>query len=203
MLSIQHISNLQNVSCNAIKKNRPVTKLLRLTNYQLLGLLLGVPFVAILLVSILTFLSPVLLFIGVPIILILWFGLYFGWHWTVGINLHKRLSESTMLNIHVFKFLFVFMIIYMGLSVIVPLLGNVSTIFYRVFSILNFIGSLSFLYCVGFIARILNSVEQNKLAGFKDWIGDMFLILLFPAGIYFLQPRINEIFTKEPEKHNS
>jgi len=176
-----------------------MTKLLRLTNYQFLGLLIGVPSLVILL---LIFLSA-LWFIIVQLILVLWFSLYFGWHWTLGINLHKKLNEENMLNINFFLILFVFMIIYIGLSVIVPFLGNISVTFFRVYSFLNLIGSLSFLYCVGFLAKALNSVEQNKTVSFKDWIGDMILILIFPVGIFVLQPRINEIFASDPKMHNS
>ena len=180
-----------------------MSKLLRLTNFQLLGLLIGVPFVAVIPLTFLTFLSPIWMIILVPAILILWFGLYFTWHWTVGINLHKKLTQTNMLNVNIFKSLFVFMMFYLGLSIIVPFLGDVSPTFFGVYSILNFFGSLSLLYCIGFIAKILNSVELNRSAGFKDWIGDMILIMFFPLGIYFLQPRINEIFIKESEKHNS
>lgn len=176
-----------------------MTKLLRLTNYQLLGLLIGVPS----LISLLLIFLSGLWFVIVPVILIFWFGLYFGWHWTLGINLHKKLNEENMLNINAFKFLFIFMIIYVGLSIVVPFLGNVNTLYYKIFSLLNFIGSLSFLYCVGFIAKTLNSVEQNKIARFKDWIGDMILIILFPVGIFVLQPRINQMFASDLKMHNS
>ena len=49
------------------------------------------------------------------------------------------------------------------------------------------------LYCMSFPARILKSIEKGKRADFGEYIGDFFLVVFLPIGIWFLQPRINKV----------
>ncbi len=177
-----------------------MNKLLSASNYKLLKLFLGVPFLAILFASLLTFLADVaLVLFFVPLILVFWFTLYFGWHWSVGVSLYKKLRHPKPLNLIIFKFLLIFMLVYFVISTIDPFLKDVDETTYKILSFFNLVGSISFLYCIGFIAKTINQVEMKEQVEFKDWIGDMVLIILFPIGIYFLQPRINEIFKTENE----
>ena len=55
-----------------------------------------------------------------------------------------------------------------------------------------------FAYCyyLAFPAKILNSIEKQRTANLGEYIGDFFLVLFLPIGIWFLQPRINKVFAK-------
>jgi hypothetical protein len=46
---------------------------------------------------------------------------------------------------------------------------------------------------LAFPVRVLKSIELEREAKFGDYLGDFFLILFFPIGIWFLQPRIRKI----------
>ena len=46
---------------------------------------------------------------------------------------------------------------------------------------------------LSFPAKVLNSIERNREVSLSDYIGDFFLIVFLPIGIWFLQPRINRI----------
>jgi len=41
--------------------------------------------------------------------------------------------------------------------------------------------------------KTLNSAEMQKEAHFSDYIGDFFLLWVFPIGVWFIQPRINSL----------
>lgn len=60
----------------------------------------------------------------------------------------------------------------------------------------------AFLHFLAFPAKTLKSIELNKKAGFGDYIGDFFLIVFLPIGIWFLQPRINRIVEMQKEISN-
>lgn len=47
-----------------------------------------------------------------------------------------------------------------------------------------------------FPARTLKSIEKNKKVDIGECIGDFFLIVFLPIGIWFLQPRINKVATQ-------
>ncbi len=51
----------------------------------------------------------------------------------------------------------------------------------------------AFLYFMSFPAKALKSIELNKEAIISEYIGDFFLILFLPVGIWFIQPRIRQI----------
>ena len=52
------------------------------------------------------------------------------------------------------------------------------------------------IHSFAFPARTLKTIELGRKAGFGEYVGDFFLILFLPLGIWFLQPRVNKIIIK-------
>jgi hypothetical protein len=48
-------------------------------------------------------------------------------------------------------------------------------------------------YSIGYMARLLKTVEEEEPVGFTGFIGDFFLILFIPIGIWNIQARLNDI----------
>lgn len=48
-------------------------------------------------------------------------------------------------------------------------------------------------YCFAYPAKALKSIESGKDVSLGDYIGDFFLLLFFPIGVWFIQPRLNRI----------
>lgn len=53
------------------------------------------------------------------------------------------------------------------------------------------------LYCQAFPAKLLNCIETGKEVSIGHYLGDFFLVLFLPIGIWFLQPRINKVVEAE------
>jgi len=51
----------------------------------------------------------------------------------------------------------------------------------------------AYFYTHSFPAKTLRSIETGQKASLGDYLGDFFLFLFLPIGIWFLQPRINKI----------
>lgn len=143
-----------------------------------------------------------------PIIAILFMGLCFAWIYSTGANLHKKLSAITPMNITWFKIAFFIPIVHMLF---------VSVFMYRMFPYIYsgvkpdapFITTLIFaldllsvfciFYCLYFNAKVLKAVEWQRPVGFKDFVGEFFLLCFFSIGVWIVQPRINKLFVDNPE----
>lgn len=55
------------------------------------------------------------------------------------------------------------------------------------------------LYGVFFTAKTYRTVQLQRETVIKEYIGDFFLILFFPIGIWILQPKINKIMAQEEQ----
>ena len=109
------------------------------------------------------------------------------WLYILGVNLHSKLPEPSSMNIMLFK-LNLFFTFLCFLSFQYLYMEHES--FYFIY--LNF----SFIYMMYFLSKSLVSVEKGKLIGFYDYIGVFFYIWVWPLGIWWLQPRIRNIFSE-------
>ncbi|PCJ67741.1 MAG: hypothetical protein COA58_00985 [Bacteroidetes bacterium] len=154
-----------------------------------------------------------------PLIILTTAIFQFGWQWSVGTSLHSKLPENTKMNIKVFKaFLIVPFIYTIVISVGMGFLfKNMSELmqmgaqmdgqsppdelpkflmFILIFILLHLFSMVCIFYNIYFIARSLKSVEIQETAKGDQYIGEFFLTWFLLIGIWFLQPRINTIFSE-------
>ncbi len=107
------------------------------------------------------------------------------WFYILGVNLHSKLPEPSSMNIIFFKLnLFLTFLCFLAF----PYLYKKHESFYFIY--VNF----SFFYMFYFLSKSLVSVEKGQLTGFYDYVGVFFYIWVWPYGIWWLQPRIRNIF---------
>ncbi len=180
-----------------------MTKLLTLKHWQLFGLLVGVPIVfeSITIGSIISGNSGAVIYI-MPVIMILFMVLYFGWFYSLGANLYKILPESVTMSLMRFKiFLFIPVVYIIFFSVFIFGMFSRSlsglqpdpSMFTWIFPI-HLFSMFCIFYCLYFIAKALKAVELQRPVTFGDYAGEFFLIWFFPIGIWIIQPRINKLF---------
>ena len=83
---------------------------LRLKHWQLFGLLIVIPFVLQIVGMTIVILQndPAILFAVLPLMMILFMGVFFSWFYALGINLNKKLPDTVNMNLKKFKwFLFI------------------------------------------------------------------------------------------------
>jgi hypothetical protein len=183
-----------------------MTKFLILKHWQLFGLLIGIPmliqFITIGLV--ITSNDPTIMFYFFPIMMILLIGLFFGWFYSLGTNLHKKLPLTAPMNLTKFKIFLLIPILNMVLISIImaTMFSDFPTDRQPNFGIFTLIipihlySMFCIFYCLYFNAKALKAVELQKPVTFSDFAGEFFLIWFFPIGIWILQPRINKLFAK-------
>lgn len=126
------------------------------------------------------------------------------WTYYLGTELYKKLPSGHALNINKFKFHFFFPIIYFTVAVVATgggyTISNENIDQYGAIGypmiILHIFSMYCMIYCIYFLSKALISVEtQNKNIQTSEYIGYLFGFWFFPIGIWFIQPKIRQIFT--------
>lgn len=116
---------------------------------------------------------------------------YFAWILLVGHALYQLLPEKIELNYNLFLInSFIWLTSYI---VVMAISDGQGMTFSGVEAIPGFYVFFAFLYFLMFPARTLKSIEKDRKADIGECIGDFFLIVFLPIGIWFLQPRINKV----------
>ena len=119
------------------------------------------------------------------------------WIWSVSIGLQKKVPETVKLKTNRFKFFFftpiVYMIIY--LTIVFPsfMNSNINPMLFLIIIPLHLFAMFCMIYCLYFTAKTFRTVELQREVHSGDYLGEFFLIWLFPIGVWIIQPRINKI----------
>jgi hypothetical protein len=185
-----------------------MTKLLHLKHWQLFLLLIGVPFLGQI-ITVGSFMGgdPSNMMIAFPLLMILYVTLHFGWLYTLGTQLYKKLPASVSMNLTLFKvfmFLPVAYILFIMLAMAYAFNAPGTTPetvfgFAGIIVPIHLFSMFCIFYCMYFIAKVLKSVEWQRPVTFGDYAGEFFLIWFFPIGIWILQPRINRLFDERSD----
>jgi hypothetical protein len=125
-----------------------------------------------------------------------------AWLAAIGTFSNSIIDSSMRLSIGIFRFAFIYPVIYCSVAGStwlnpvnrLPMPPGVN--------FLHFLATFSIFYCLYFASKTLVMAQTGKPATFHDYAGPLFLIWFFPVGIWFVQPRINRLYTerKEPPK---
>ncbi len=202
---------------------------LKLKHWQLFILLIGIPGVLYAALTMVLFsklislinhinINPdpsefLIIWAYMPGIILLATILFFCWFYTLGTNLHRRLPTDVKMNSLLFKiFLTIFAIstlllcyfLYHFYSNIIPSAAQghppyISPLIILIIP-LQFFSVFCIFYCMYFVAKSLKSIELQREAVFGEYIIEIILILFLIVGIWFLQPKINNLFAEETEQ---
>jgi len=115
--------------------------------------------------------------------------IFFAWGLRVAHLLYQLLPEKIDLNYNMFlinSFLW-----FASYVVVIVLSDGAGMTFHGLAALPGFYVFFAFLHFLIFPVRVLKSIEKNHKASISECIGDFFLVVFLPIGIWFLQPRIN------------
>ena len=143
-----------------------------------------------------------------PIIYLVFYLLFFCWLYTTGVNLNKKLPVTVNMNLKKFKLFIVVPALYLVCIVIMMFFlfskndtetvnFNPATYFigFLILIPIHFFAIFCIFYCFYFNAKSLKSVELQRPVTFNDFGVDFILFWFYPIGVWFIQPRINKIFS--------
>jgi hypothetical protein len=177
---------------------------LNLKHWQLFIITWGLP----LIVNIYSFSKPMILFQLFPVVMLFFIMSTFGWIWSIGTVLHKKLPQGVKLNLAWLNVFLIVPILYMviilyGFSFAVFSGANgegfaSAFAFYPALLITVHLLSMVMIFlALRFAAKVMKSVEIGRLAKFSDYAGEFFLIWFMPVGVWILQPRLNQMVKEQ------
>jgi hypothetical protein len=168
--------------------------LLKLKHWQLFLITWGLP----ILLNILTFSQPELMFLMFPVLMIFFTLGNFGWIWAIATELNHKIPTALNLNAARFKIYFAIPLIYtMGLSLYMAFsfssAGGSTSMSGIVIAVLHLLSMACIFMGLRFAAKTMKTVELGRLAKFGDYAGEFFLMWFSVIGFWVLQPRLNKM----------
>jgi hypothetical protein len=118
----------------------------------------------------------------------------FAWLWAMGSFLNSLQNPARRLNQGFFRVALVYPFIYMPFFF--WFLLNSEAIPVQVVFPLHLFATLCFFYVFYFVAKNLVTVNKRKEVFIGDYAKSWILLCLFPIGVWFIQPRINQLYTE-------
>jgi hypothetical protein len=125
---------------------------------------------------------------------------FLGWLWSMGTFLNSIVPQALKMNTRFFLFALIFPPIYVSLFMVFVFLKPVVFVFLLPF---HFLAMFCLLYELYFIAKNLVTAETGSAASFSDYVGSLFMIWLYPIGVWFIQPRINRLYARNLSSERS
>lgn len=149
--------------------------------------------------------DPGILFSVFPLSIVFAQATLYLWMWIVVSRLSSKIPQKKMLKLGTFRLFIVIPIIVTGLTLVFFLycatlfnLGSfsIAAILYGSLIVIipmQLLIIISLFYCCLFVAKTIVMVEKGRDVLFEDYFYEFVMVILFPIGIWFLQPRINKI----------
>lgn len=141
-----------------------------------------------------------------PIIILIYLAVFFGWMWNVT-NTHQGKIKAEIrkdlkwFNRLIYVPIIFFMTIMLYMTYLINQMLNSDTLpdysFVVPLVILQFIAVIFSFYCIYVAARNFKLAETQRDVTIGDFIGEFVLIWFFPIGIWFLQPKVNDLIEDE------
>lgn len=116
----------------------------------------------------------------------------YGWIWSLGVFLNSVADPSRRKGTRLLAFACVYPILY-GVAFGPSLIGN-AYVSPAVDIPTNLIAGVCMFYDLYFVSRRLVFACSREPASFLDYAGRFLLLLYFPVGVWFIQPRVNRLY---------
>lgn len=144
-----------------------------------------------------------------PVIAIICGFIQFAWFWNVITKLSRLVSQVKFPMRRIKLFFFIPIIYFCILPFFIAFAVKTTTSSHQspdailelatlgiLVFIFHFFSIFCILHTIYFSAKVIRSAELQTNARFSTFVGDFFLIWIFPVGIWFVQPRINKLVEK-------
>ena len=118
----------------------------------------------------------------------------FVWLWAMGSFLNSIQKLGVRLNLSFFRVALVFVSVYMVVFFPVVLIAEPPA---QVIVPLHLFATSCIFYAFYFVARSLATTNKGRQVSFRDYAKPLILLIIFPIGVWSIQPRINQLWTQK------
>ena len=119
---------------------------------------------------------------------------FVGWLWSMGSFLSTTVGPERKINCGPFRFATIALTLY--LTVALPLFLNTNPTSEKWLFTLQLFAIVCLLYVYYFVAKTLAMINKRKEVVFRDYSKLLFLLFFSPFGVWFIQPRINQLYVE-------
>lgn len=130
-------------------------------------------------------------------VMILYCALLLGWFYSLAVNLHKRLPPQAGMSLTRFRIMFFFPLVFFGSGFLLRPTESDSAALALLIVLGSFFSMYCIFYVIYFIAKEIKTVELQQRVTFGDYAGEFFGLWFSPIGIWYIQPKINNLFTNK------
>jgi hypothetical protein len=178
---------------------------LKIRHWQLFLLIVGIPLIISLYAGASLTLREEERFVGdavARLIMTIPFLCYFLWLWSVGKLLNQHLhhqlatpSSNFSISVAVSYFSFFFLLVFNSIYWEHEQEPPQNTVWvYILGSIISLLAITSWFYALNYLAKTLVRAEKESHIKPSEYYGEFVMALIFPVGVWILQPRINTLY---------
>lgn len=133
-----------------------------------------------------------------PIIMMLFITTLFGWLYSIGKGLDKLIPNELKLNVMWLKFFIAIPTLYIIIFFIIiggSFVLDSNLCVYKFLISMHLFSMFCIFYCIYFVAKTIKTAELQRKVGFGDFAGEFFLIWFFPIGVWYIQPKVNDMLS--------
>ncbi|MEJ2142060.1 MAG: hypothetical protein P8Y24_06845 [Gammaproteobacteria bacterium] len=117
--------------------------------------------------------------------------LYYGWLWSISLACYKALPNELATSPKKMQIGLIYALIYLVIAGQFFFGTDKHLPVYGIF--MHLLAMAAIIYSLGFTAKQLTKLEQNKEVTFFTYSGPFFLLWFFPIGVWFIQPKVNQL----------
>lgn len=136
-----------------------------------------------------------------PLLMIFFISIFFGWFWSMGIGLQQCIPSTIKMKVTRFKIFFWTPLIYIlcFMFMIEGSLFIISKDFEWIFALilpLHLFSMFCMFYMLYFVSKTIKTAELQKEVRFGEFSNEFFSLWFYFIGIWFIQPKVNKLYTK-------
>lgn len=124
-----------------------------------------------------------------------------AWFWSMGSFLGSITKSELKLEAGFFRFALGYSAVYM--FVFFSFMLNPGPVPAVIIVPLHLLCMYCLFYILYFVSKTLTLVELGKALTLYDYAGTFFLLWFYPIGIWFIQPKVNRLYTEKGKREDS
>jgi len=121
---------------------------------------------------------------------------FLAWLWSVGSFLNSIVPTALRPGNKFFLFAVIYSAVYVPVSM--AIFQSINPKLFVATVPLSLLAVFCMFYNLYFVAKNLVIAETGRSASFSNYAGPFFLLWFFLIGVWFIQPRINRLYTEQP-----
>jgi hypothetical protein len=123
--------------------------------------------------------------------MVLFFAIYAAWLWSISTYCLKNMPEELATSPLIMKAGLVYAGLYFIFGFTFLSRGNTGPV--GILVVMHILAMVAMFYSLLFTSRQLVKLERKAHVRFYDYSGPFFMLWFFPIGVWFIQPKVNEL----------